>query len=266
MHYTINANGKLLDLEEPRVMGILNATPDSFYAASRMATEESMETRARQIVAEGADIIDVGACSTRPGSTPAAEQEETVRLRMALGAVRRVHPHAVVSVDTFRTNVARMAVEEYGAAIINDVSGGDLIPTAARLGVAYILMSSQPTIGEMLPEMARQVDALRSLGAKDIIIDPGFGFGKSLEQNYSILANIDKLQVFGLPVLAGISRKRMIYNATGTTPEGALIGSCAAHTMALIGGASILRVHDVAAARQVCQIFNHYKRYGNAVL
>lgn len=265
MHYTINVGGELLDLREPRVMGILNATPDSFYAGSRKQTERDIAERANQIVAQGGDIIDVGACSTRPGSTPASEEEELSRLRLALQAVRREQPAGVVSVDTFRPDVARMAVEEYGAAIINDVSEGGLMQTAARLGVAYVLMSRQSTLETMTVAFARETEQLRSMGAKDIIIDPGFGFGKTMEENYAILSGLEKLGIFGLPILAGLSRKRMAQGAAGTDAAGALNATTALNTLALRGGASILRVHDVGEAVEVCKIYKYYSR-DNTVL
>ena len=249
MNYTINVRGQLMDLSVPRVMGILNVTPDSFYAASRQQTEAAIAGRAEQLVAEGADIIDVGACSTRPGSTPVAEDEEMNRLRLALGVVRRTVPEAVVSVDTFRPDVARMAVEELGADIINDVGGGHpMFRMVARLRVPYILMSRAATVPTMLMELAGDVAQLRSLGQKDIIIDPGFGFGKTLEENFDVLRDMAQLQQLELPLLVGVSRKSMIYRTLQTQPEQALGGTTVLHTLALERGASILRVHDVKEA------------------
>mgnify|MGYP002092188430 CR=1 FL=1 len=277
MEYTINVHGRLVDLSRPQVMGILNVTPDSFYAGSRKQTEREIAGRTEQILAEGGTMIDVGAFSTRPGAPQVSEEEEMERLRHGLAVVRRVAPDAVVSVDTFRPDVARMAVEEYGAGIINDVSEGDVrgafggtsarrrpearlgvgtpsdegkeaetddVPEmfrmVARLGVPYILMSVRPTVGEMMKAFAREVQQLRDLGAKDIILDPGFGFGKTLEQNYELMAD--------LPLLVGVSRKSMIFRLLGTTPDGALNGTTVLNTMALERGASILRVHDVREA------------------
>ena len=248
MDYTLNCNGRLLSLHTPQVMGILNVTPDSFYAGSRKQTEQEIRERIQQIQSEGGTIIDVGACSTRPGSEPVAEKEEMERLRFALGIIRGESSDAIVSVDTFRPDVARMAVEEYGVDIINDVSEGadtKMFRMVARLGVAYILMSVQPTIKEMLLHFAQEVDELRALGQKDIILDPGFGFGKTLEQNYEVMHQMEQLSFMGLPVLVGISRKSMIYRVLGCEPADALNGTTVLNTMALQKGASILRVHDV---------------------
>ena len=251
MEYTLNCNGRLLDLSTPQVMGILNVTPDSFYAESRQQTEKDIVLRTQQILQEGASIIDVGACSTRPDSEPATEAEEMERLRYALAIVRREAPDAIVSVDTFRPAVARMAVEEFGVDIINDVSEGadeKMFRTVARLGVPYILMSVQPTMREMLLHFAREVDELRSLGQKDIILDPGFGFGKTLEQNYEVMNGLEKLDMLHLPILVGISRKSMIYKLLHTEPSEALNGTTVLNTIALMKGTSILRVHDVKEA------------------
>lgn len=269
-----------MDLSEPRVMGILNATPDSFYAGSRRQTEAEIEERAERITAEGGDIIDVGAYSTRPGAAKVSAGEEMERMRMALKAVRRAQPDAVVSVDTFRPEVARMAVEEYGAAIINDVSGGNvegafggeemtedayrepsaddvppMFSMVARLGVAYVLMSSRPNVFSIMQDFAPKVQLLRDLGQKDIILDPGFGFGKTLEENYALLARLDRLQEMGLPVLVGASRKSMISRLLGTDAGGSLNGTTVVDTIALaMGGASILRVHDVRECAEVVKI------------
>jgi dihydropteroate synthase len=262
MDYTININGRLMDLSEPQVMGILNVTPDSFYAASRKQTEQEIAECASRIVAEGGTIIDVGACSTRPGFQEISEAEEMERLRFGLGIVRKELPNAVISVDTFRPDVARMAVEEFGVGIINDVSEGNsrMFRMVSRLRVPYILMSQQPTIREMLLSFAEKVQQLRDLGAKDIILDPGFGFGKTLEQNYQIMGELDKLQVMGLPLLVGVSRKSMIYKLLGFTPDESLNGTTALNTIALMKGASILRVHDVKEAVECCRIVGQINR------
>ena len=256
MDYTLNVHGLLMDLGVPQVMGILNVTPDSFYAGSRMQTEEDIAERCRQIVSEGGTIIDVGGCSTRPGAEVASEAEEMERLRLALAVVRREQPSAVVSVDTFRPDVARMVVEEFGADIINDVSEGspEMFRMVARLGVPYILMSVQPTMRETLLTFAQKVQQLRDLGAKDIILDPGFGFGKTLEQNYQIMNSLEQLQVMELPVLVGVSRKSMIYKKFGCSPDASLNGTTALHAIALMKGASILRVHDVREAVECVSI------------
>jgi dihydropteroate synthase len=271
MEYTINVRGQLLDLGEPCVMGILNVTPDSFYEGSRKQTEREIAERACRIIAEGGRIIDVGAYSTRPGARKVSEQEEMERLRFGLQVVRREQPDAVVSVDTFRPDVARMAVEEYGADIINDVSEGNVdgefggtdsshgaaAPPAifrmvARLRVPYILMSVEPAIEPMMIRFAREVQQLRDLGQKDIILDPGFGFGKTIEQNYAVLRDMNRLLEMELPVLAGLSRKSMVFRVLGTTPAEALNGTTALHALALERGASILRVHDVREAVECC--------------
>ena len=271
MEYTLNCNGRLLSLEEPRVMGILNATPDSFYAASRQQTEAEIAQRTRQILEEGGSMIDVGACSTRPDATPATEQEEMERLRLALAIVRKEAPDAIVSVDTFRPDVARMVVEEYGADIINDV-GGPLSPDfnghnaslskgeqpmfrmVSRLRVPYIYMSRKATMKDILLDCAEAVDALRSMGQKDIVLDPGFGFGKTLEDNYEVMQRLEQMQMTKLPVLVGISRKSMIYRLLGCSQEEALNGTTVLNTMALLKGASILRVHDVKEAVEAVRI------------
>ena len=256
MNYTLNVHGQLLDLSRPLVMGILNATPDSFYADSRQQTEEDIVICCNRIQAEGAAIIDVGGCSTRPGGEMATEAEEMERLRMALEIIRREQPQAVISVDTFRPDVARMAVEEFGADIINDVSGGtpEMFRMVTRLRVPYILMSIQPTMREMLLSFAEKTQQLRDMGANDIILDPGFGFGKTLEQNYEIMNELEKLQMMELPVLVGISRKSMIYRFFDYTPNEALNGTTALNTIALMKGASILRVHDVKEAVECVRI------------
>ena len=256
MDYTINVHGRLLDLAEPLVMGVLNVTPDSFYAGSRQQTEREIAERASQIVAEGGAIIDIGGCSTRPGAQAVTEAEEMERLRFGLEVVRREQPDSIISVDTFRPDVARMAVEEYGAGIVNDVSEGDsnMFRMVSNLRVPYILMSQQPTIREMLLKFAEKVQQLRDLGAKDIILDPGFGFGKTLEENYQVMNELEKLQVMELPLLVGVSRKSMIYKLFGVTPQESLNGTTALNTIALMKGASILRVHDVREAVECVRI------------
>ncbi len=255
MNYTLNCNGRLFDLGEPRVMGILNATPDSFFAASRSQTEAEIAERTQQILQEGGTIIDVGACSTRPDSEPATEQEEMERLRFALPIVRREAPDAVVSVDTFRPNVARMVVEEYGADIINDVEGGkEMFRMVSRLRVPYIYMSRKSTMKEVMLDSAKVVDMLRSMGQKDIILDPGFGFGKTVEQNYRVFGELERMQALHLPVLVGISRKSMIWKLLRCTPAEALNSTTVLNTLALVKGASILRVHDVKEAVECVKI------------
>lgn len=268
MNYTINVRGRLLDLSEPKVMGILNATPDSFFAGSRRQTEAEIADRANEIMEQGGTIIDVGAFSTRPGADEVSEQEETERLRHALAIVRREQPDAVLSVDTYRPAVARMCVEEFGADIINDVSEGgitgivntpiheeeSMFETVARLRVAYILMSVKPDLYSMIKAFAAEVQQLRDLGMKDVILDPGFGFGKTLEQNYRIMDGMDRLHELGLPLLVGISRKSMISRVLQTDASGALNGTTVLNTIALLKGASILRVHDVRECVEAVRI------------
>ena len=268
MNYTINVRGRLLDLSEPKVMGILNATPDSFFAGSRRQTEVEIADRANEIMEQGGTIIDVGAFSTRPGAGEVSEQEETERLRHALAIVRREQPDAVLSVDTYRPAVARMCVEEFGADIINDVSEGgitgivntpiheeeSMFETVARLRVAYILMSVKPDLYSMMKAFAAEVQQLRDLGMKDVILDPGFGFGKTLEQNYRIMDGMDRLHELGLPLLVGISRKSMISRVLQTDASDALNGTTVLNTIALLKGASILRVHDVRECVEAVRI------------
>lgn len=269
MKYTINVRGQLVDLSSPVVMGILNATPDSFYSGSRKQTETEIADRANQIIAEGGKIIDVGAFSTRPGGAEVVSvKEETQRLKRALAIVRREQPDAIVSVDTYRPLVARQCVEEFGADIINDVSEGgltgivgqeiheegDMFETVADLRVPYILMSVQPTLKKMMINFAAEVQRLRDLGAKDIILDPGYGFGKTLNQNYEILNEAERLQELELPILVGISRKSMIYRLIGGDPTTSLNGTTMLNTVSLMKGASILRAHDVKEAVEVCQM------------
>ena len=286
LNYTINANGRLIDLSEPQVMGILNATPDSFYAGSRKQTDMEIAGRAEQIISEGGTIIDIGAFSTRPGAAQVSGEEEMERMRRALSIVRSVQPDAVLSIDTFRPEIAQMAVEEYGAAIINDVSEGNIngafggacatnpngetqendnrypaiFRMVAKLGVPYILMSTHGDMRDIMLNFAREVQLLRDLGAKDIILDPGFGFGKTLEQNYILLDNMEQLQTFNLPILVGASRKSMIIKLLGTSPAEALNGTSVINTISLMKGASILRVHDVKECVEVVKLVRMLKQ------
>lgn len=269
--YTINCRGRLVSLDTPQVMGILNLTPDSFYAASRQQGEEAIVRRCRQIAAEGGSMIDVGAYSSRPGADDVSAGEEMERLRRGLAVVRRELPDAIVSVDTFRADVARMCVEEYGADIINDISGGQLdrqmFGTVARLGVPYILMHMKgepqtmqqaPAYDDLLREVmiyfAERVLRLRELGVKDIIADPGFGFGKTLAHNYELMAHLEEFRMLEVPLLVGVSRKSMIYKLLGGGPEEALNGTTVLNTIALMKGAHILRVHDVRPAAEAVRM------------
>lgn len=240
-------------MSQPLVMGILNVTPDSFFEGSRVQTEKAIAERANQIVGEGGAIIDVGAMSTRPGYDDIPVEEEMRRLKQALPVIRREQPETVISVDTFRPEVAQMALEEYGADIINDISG-ELSPVSNHPS-PIIVMSSAATIDEMLIDLAGKVGRLRSKGQKDIIIDPGFGFGKTVEQNYAVLRQIEKLQVLRLPVLVGVSRKSMIWKTLDVTPEEALNGTTALNMVALEKGAAILRVHDVKEAVETVKLY-----------
>ena len=267
----INANGRLMDLSHPQVMGILNVTPDSFYAGSRMQNETEIVARVHQIIDEGGNIIDIGAYSSRPNAAEVSTSEEMQRLRFGLEIIRREVPDAVVSVDTFRADVAQMCAEEYGVAMINDISAGEMdknmFTTVARLGIPYIIMHMQGTpqtmqehphydnvLKEVLFYFAEKVQRLRDLGIKDIILDPGFGFGKTLEHNYALLNQLEEFSVFELPILIGVSRKSMIYKLLDCTPEDALNGTIAVNTIALMKGADILRVHDVKAASESIKI------------
>ena len=267
----INVNGSLLDLSQPRVMGILNVTPDSFYAGSRTQTKAEIARRVKQIVSEGAAIIDIGAYSSRPNADNVSAREEMERLRMGLKILFEIQPDAVVSVDTFRADVARMCVEEYGVAIINDIAAGemdaDMFHTVAALNVPYIMMHMQGTpqsmqqhphydnlLKEVFLYFARKVQQLRDLGVKDIILDPGFGFGKTMEHNYELLSHLEEFRIFELPLLVGVSRKSMIYRLLDITPLEALNGTTVLDTICLLKGADILRVHDVKEAVETVRI------------
>ena len=278
----INVNGSLLDLSVPCVMGILNITPDSFYAGSRMQTEAEITARAQQILDEGAGIIDIGAYSSRPNAENVSSHEEMERLRMGLEILRKTQPGAVISVDTFRADVARMCVEEYGVAIINDIAAGemdtDMFRTVAELNVPYIMMHMQGTpqnmqqhphydnlLKEVFLYFAQKVQQLRDMGMKDIILDPGFGFGKTVEHNYELLAHLEEFRIFELPLLVGVSRKSMIYRLLGNTPQDALNGTTVLDTICLLKGADILRVHDVREAVETVKIVEAMRRNGDKV-
>lgn len=279
----INVNGSLLDLSVPCVMGILNITPDSFYAGSRMQTEAEITARAQQILDEGAGIIDIGAYSSRPNAENVSPHEEMERLRMGLEILRKTQPGAVISVDTFRADVARMCVEEYGVAIINDIAAGemdaDMFRTVAELNVPYIMMHMQGTpqnmqqhphydnlLKEVFLYFAQKVQQLRDMGMKDIILDPGFGFGKTVEHNYELLAHLEEFRIFELPLLVGVSRKSMIYRLLGNTPQDALNGTTVLGTICLLKGADILRVHDVREAVETVKIVEAMRRNGDKVM
>lgn len=271
--FTLNLGGRLFTLDRPVVMGILNVTPDSFYEGSRTPSSqpEAIRHRVRQIVDEGGQMIDIGAYSTRPGASEVSPHEEMERLKSALQVVHEEAPEAIISIDTFRADVAQSCVEQLGAHLINDISGGDLdkgmFRTVARLGVPYVLMHMQGTpdtmqvaphydnvVAEVLEHLARRVQKLRDCGGKDIIIDPGFGFGKTLEHNYRLMERLEDFHELELPLLVGISRKSMIYRLLHTSPQEALNGTTVLNTIALLRGAHILRVHDVKAAVEACRI------------
>ena len=268
----LNIGGRLLSLDHPRVMGILNATPDSFYAGSRCGNDETIiANRARAIIEEGGDMIDVGAYSSRPDATDIPLEEEWQRLDRALSVIRGLYPDAILSVDTFRAEIARRSVERQGVQIINDISGGELdktmFETVASLHVPYILMHMRGTpqtmqqqthydnlMAEITGYFARRVDRLHQLGVSDIILDPGFGFSKTLDDNYLLMHRLHELQPLGLPILTGISRKSMIYKLLGSSPEESLTGTTVLNTIALMGGTHILRVHDVREAVETVKI------------
>ena len=274
MEYTLNIRGRLMDLSHPQVIGIINVTPDSFYEGSRKQTEREIAMRAEEILTQGGSMIDIGAFSTRPGACEVSEEEEGRRLRWALDIVRREVPDAVVSVDTYRPALARRCINDWGADIINDVSEGGLtgivntpiheaesmFDVVGELKCPYILMSVKPTLREMMKAFAGEIQQLRDRGAKDIILDPGFCFGKTLEQNYDLMADMAELQALHLPVLVGISRKTMIWKLIGGTPATALPGTTALHALAVEHGASILRVHDVAEAVQTVAVVEKMKQ------
>ncbi len=277
MTHTLNLRGRLLELREPQIMGILNVTPDSFYSDSRTPDEAHITDRVRKMMDEGADMIDIGGYSSRPGADDVTPEEEMDRLRRGLRIVRKLYPKVPVSVDTFRADVARMCIEEEGADIINDISGGmmdrQMFRTVARLGVPYILMHMQGTPDtmqvaphydnlrrEVMLYFAERIDRLCQMGAKDIIVDPGFGFGKTLEHNYELMNHLEDFAVFNLPLLVGISRKSMIYKLTGGTPQTSLNGTTVLNTISLVKGAHILRVHDVKAAAEAKQIYMAMKQ------
>lgn len=278
MMHTLNLRGKLYSLCEPKIMGILNVTPDSFYAESRTSNEEHIAARVQQLMDDGADMIDIGGYSSRPGADDVSPEEEMNRLRRGLRVVRRLYPEVPVSVDTFRADVARMCVEEEGADIINDISGGmmdrQMFRTVARLGVPYILMHMQGTPDtmqqsphydnlrrEVMLYFAERIDRLCQMGAKDIIVDPGFGFGKTLEHNYELFHHLDDFNLFNLPLLVGISRKSMIYKLLGGTPQTSLNGTTVLNTIALMKGVHILRVHDVKEAVEAKRIVMKMKEW-----
>jgi len=275
---TININGQLLDLSTPKVMGIVNLTPDSFFEGSRAQTDVQVAERVRQLLTEGADMLDVGAYSSRPGADDLPVEEEMRRLREGLSALRKEAPDAIVSVDTFRADVAKMCIEEYGVSIINDIAGGELdsnmFATIARAHVPYIIMHMQGTpqnmqqaphyedvLKEVMLHLAKKVRTLQEMKVNDIILDPGFGFGKTVAHNFELLAHLNEFDIFQLPLLVGVSRKSMVYKTLEITPAEALNGTTVLHTIALSKGANILRVHDVKEAVEAVKLWQNVKQY-----
>lgn len=272
--HTLNCNGRLLSLERPKVMGILNATPDSFFSGSRVETERDIAQRSLQILNEGGHIIDIGAYSTRPFATEVSEAEERERMANALRIVRQELPDAVISVDTFRASIAKMSVEEFGADIINDISAGDfdngMIDTMAQLRVPYIAMHTQGrpqtmqtapsyenVVADVVKHLSEKVQLLRQRGIADIVIDPGFGFGKTIAHNFELLRHLEAFHIFKRPILVGISRKSFISKTLNVDTDAALNGTTALHAIALSKGTHILRVHDVESAVQVVTLNEH---------
>ena len=261
--YTLNVGGQLLSLERPLVMGILNATTESFYEASQMHTADAVAERALTMLREGASIVDVGGCSTKPGLAPVSEEEEMRRLGMALAAIRTVAPEAIVSVDTFRASIAERCVREFGVQMINDVSGGEaderMFASVANLQVPYVLTCNKGSWTELMYDLAERIGRLHLMGVNDVIVDPGFGFGKTLDDNYRLMAHLEELHLLECPLLVGVSRKSMIYKHLDITPTEALNGTTVLHTVALTKGAHILRVHDVKAVREAILITEKLK-------
>ncbi|WP_075590119.1 dihydropteroate synthase [Labilibacter marinus] len=270
----LNAGGRLIDISTPLIMGILNVTPDSFFDGGKYTNEDAILSRVEQMIQDGADIIDIGAYSSRPGAKHISEEEELERLNTVLASIRANYPEIIISVDTFRASVAACVVNEFKVDIINDISAGDMdekmFETIARLNVPYIIMHMKGTpqnmqvnpnyekdiVFEVIDYLAEKKRQLSLLGVHDVIIDPGFGFGKTLDHNYQLLNRLDDLRLLELPILVGVSRKSMIYKLLETSPEEALNGTTALNMVALERGAGILRVHDVKEAKDCISIFN----------
>ncbi|OQB29307.1 MAG: Dihydropteroate synthase [Bacteroidetes bacterium ADurb.Bin174] len=278
-NFFLNLKGKLYDLRTPIVMGIVNVTPDSFFSLSRFKSDLALLQRVENFLSEGATIIDIGGCSTRPGSDQVSMEEEMRLIAETLEVVCKKFPEAVISIDTYRSPVARMAVQQYGVAMINDISGGNIdlqmFETIASLKVAYVLMHMRGTpkdmqeytdyqdmVAEIVQYLSKKLAQLRLLGVHDVVIDPGFGFSKTLEQNYELMRKLNYFKMIDAPMLVGISRKSMIYKLLEIVPEQALNGTTALNVLALMGGASILRVHDVKEAMEAIKIFQAYKTAG----
>ena len=269
--YSLNIKGSLVEINRPQVMGILNVTPDSFFTDSRSFDADAISHRVATMVAEGADMIDIGAYSSRPGAGEVSAIEEMQRLERGMAIVRKIAPSILVSVDTFRADVARYAVESLGVDMVNDISAGllddNMVATVAQLKVPYIAMHMRGTpatmsemtqydnvVADVMRELSQRINEFTLAGINDIIIDPGFGFAKTTEQNYELLQNLELFHELGYPLLVGVSRKSMIYRALGVTPDDALNGTTVVNTIALQAGASILRVHDVKQAVEAVKI------------
>ncbi len=275
--YQLNMKGELLDLSEPKVMAIINLTPDSFYESSRVQGEKELLISVQKALNNGASILDVGGYSTRPDAVPVSREEEFERLKNGLQIIRKHYPNAFISVDTFRSDIAQYVVKEFGVQMINDISGGTIdekmFETIAKLDIAYVLMHMKGTpqtmtkmthyenmMLEIMNFFEKRVQKLLDLGVKDIVLDAGFGFAKTLEQNYELMAKMHYLKELELPILSGISRKSMIYKLLQSTPNEALNGTTVLNTLSLVNGANILRVHDVKEAVEVVKIFNQYNK------
>lgn len=278
--YSLNLHGRLVEIDRPWVMGIVNVTPDSFYSGSRATDELTLVERVHRLIAEGADVLDIGACSTRPGSQSVDAHGEMERLQWALRIIRREAPDVILSVDTYRADVARRCVEEWDVEMINDISGGtlddDMFAMVAQLQVPYVLMHMRGTpdtmssltdydnvTADVLEWMARRIDELRQLGVADVIADPGFGFAKTVEQNFELLNGLEAFHALNAPLLVGVSRKRMIYTPLDCTADEALNGTTIVNTLALERGAHILRVHDVRAAVEAVKLVSMMRHCDN---
>lgn len=278
---TLNFSGKLLTFEIPKIMGVLNVTPDSFYGESRVNTEKEIVKKAEKMLADGADFFDVGGYSSRPGATDLPEPEEWIRVSKGITTLKKHIPDALISVDTFRSEIARKAVDA-GACMVNDISGGStdkkMFKTIAELKVPFVVMHMKGTpqtmqkktryrnlLTDMMSYFIHKIKQLENEKFYDIIIDPGFGFAKNIEQNYCVLNNLNYFSVLNRPIMVGLSRKSMIYKLLNTTPEQALNGTVVVNTIALLNGADILRVHDVKEAREVVKIFCALKTEGKKI-
>lgn len=274
---TINCKGELIDLSSPKVMGIINITPDSFYDGGKYNSDKDILNQVEKMISDGCDIFDIGAYSSRPGANDISEEQELKRLKKALEVIRNKFPEIIISVDTFRANIAKTVVKDFEVDIINDISAGDFDPNMfnviEELNVPYVMMHMkgkprnmqekpeyENVVKEVIQYFSEKVNKLKLLGINDVIIDPGFGFGKTVEHNYQLLRYLDDFKLFELPVLVGVSRKSMINKVLEIEPKDALNGTTAVNILALVGGANILRVHDVKEAKESIQLFNQYSR------